>query len=144
MRASYLEASFDEAQKACEEGGVPIGSVLVLDGQIVGRGHNRQKQMNSIIRHAEIDCIDNAHGLTNADFRRAELYTTLSPCEMCAGAIVFFRIPKVVIAENQNYLGAEAYLSAQGIEVTVLNDEKFINMLREFDSTHPGIWNKGE
>jgi creatinine deaminase len=144
MMDIFLEATVQEAQKAMAEGGVPIGSILVLDGKIVGRGHNRQKQMSSIIRHAEIDCIDNASALTNADFRRAVLYTSLSPCEMCAGAIVFFKIPKVVIAENRNYHGAEDYLRAQGIEVLVLNDEHCIKMLQEFDRMHPGIWNKGE
>jgi cytosine/creatinine deaminase len=144
MLDSYLQATIEEAQKAMTEGGVPIGSVLVLDGKIVGRGHNRQKQMNSIVRHAEIDCIDNAVGLTNADFRRTVIYTSLSPCEMCAGAIVFFKIPKVVIAENQNYHGAEEYLRAQGVDVVVLNDTQCIGMLQEFDRNNPGDWNKGE
>jgi creatinine deaminase len=140
----YLQATYDEALQAMEEGGVPIGSVLVLDGQIVGRGHNRQKQLNSIIRHAEMDCIDSAAGLSNADFRRCVIYTSLSPCEMCAGTIVFFKIPKVVIAENQSYLGAEDYLLAQGVEVVILNDPQFIHMLQDFDRDHPGVWNKGE
>ena len=114
MMDPFLQATYDEALQAMEEGGVPIGSVLVMDGKIVGRGHNRQKQMKSIIRHAEMDCIDHAIGLSNADFRRCVIYTSLSPCEMCAGAIVFFRIPKVVIAENQNYRGAEDYLACPG------------------------------
>lgn len=140
----FLQATYDEAQLAMDDGGVPIGSVLVLDGRIVGRGHNRQKQMNSIIRHAEMDCIDNAVGLSNADFRRCTLYTSLSPCEMCAGAIVFFRIPKVVIAENRNYCGAEEYLRLHRVEVVVVNDARFIGMLWGFDRDHPGIWNKGE
>ena len=144
MTDIYLQATIEEAQKAMTEGGVPIGSVLVLDGKIVSRGHNRQKQMNSIIRHAEIDCIDNAVELTNADFRRTVIYTSLSPCEMCAGAIVFFKIPKVVIAENQNYCGAEEYLRAQGVDVVVLNDTQCIGMLKEFDRNNPGDWNKGE
>jgi cytosine/creatinine deaminase len=140
----YLQATYEEACLAAEEGGVPIGSVLVLDGQLVGRGHNRQKQLNSIIRHAEVDCIDRAVGLSNADFRRSVLYTSLSPCEMCVGAILFFGIPKVVIAENQNYLGDEDLLRARGVEVLVLNDRQFIEMLRQFDRDHPGIWNKGD
>lgn len=144
MMDPYLKATYEEALQAMQEGGVPIGSVLVLDGKIVGRGHNRQKQMNSIIRHAEIDCIDNAVGLSNADFRRCVIYTSLSPCEMCAGAITFFKIPKVVIAENQNYRGAEDFLRNQGVEVIVLNDPQFIGLLREFDRDHPGIWNKGD
>jgi cytosine deaminase len=141
---SFLQATYEEACQAAEEGGVPIGSVLVLDDQIVGRGHNRQKQLNSIIRHAEMDCIDNVAGLNNADFRRAILYTSLSPCDMCAGAILFFGIQKVIIAENQNYSGAEDLLRARGVEVAVLNDLQFIEMLRKFDREHPGIWNKGE
>ena len=140
----FLQATYEEALQAMEEGGVPIGSVLVLDGKIVARGHNRQKQMNSIIRHAEMDCIDHALGLRNVDFRRCVIYTSLSPCEMCAGAIVFFKIPKVVIAENQNYRGAEDYLLAQGVEVVVLDDQQFIGMLQDFERHHPGVWNKGE
>lgn len=141
---SCLQAIYDEACQAMQEGGVLIGSVLVLGGKIVGRGHNRQKQMNSIIRHAEMDCIDNATGLSNADFHRSVIYTSLSPCEMCAGAIVFFGIPRVVIAENQSYRGAEDFLRERGVEVTVLNDSQFIDMLRNFDREHPGVWNKGE
>jgi cytosine/creatinine deaminase len=141
---AFLQAAIDEAQLAVAEGGVPIGSVLVLDGQIVGRGHNRQAQLRSIIRHAEIDCIDHAGTLKPADYHRAVIYTTLSPCEMCAGAIVFFRIGKVVIGENQNYRGAEDYLQVQGVEVTVLNDEACSQMLRDFDRSQPGAWNKGE
>jgi len=140
----FLQAAMDEAQQAVAEGGVPIGSVLVLDGQIVGRGHNRQAQLRSIIRHAEIDCIDHAGTLKPEQYHRAVIYTTLSPCEMCAGAIVFFRIGKVVIGENQNYRGAEEYLKSLGVEVTVLNDEACVQMLRDFDRTHPGAWNRGE
>jgi cytosine/creatinine deaminase len=141
---AFLQAAIDEARLAVEEGGVPIGSVLVLDGQIIGRGHNRQAQLRSIIRHAEIDCIDNAGTLKPDQYHRAAIYTTLSPCEMCAGAIVFFRIGKVVIGENQNYQGTEDYLKSLGIEVDVLNDEACVEMLRDFDRTHPGAWNRGE
>jgi cytosine deaminase len=140
----YLAAAMDEAKKGMDTGGVPIGSVLVLDGVIVGRGHNRQNQLQSIIRHAEMDCIDNAGVLKTPDYKRSKLYTTLSPCDMCAGAIIFFNIPKVVIGENVNYRGAEAYLQSRGVEVEVLNDVECIQMLREFDEHHPGIWNKGD
>jgi creatinine deaminase len=140
----FLQAALAEAQLAVQEGGVPIGSVLVLDGQIVGRGHNRQAQLRSIIRHAEIDCIDNAGALKPDQYHRAMIYTTLSPCEMCAGAIAFFRIGKVIIGENQNYRGAEDYLKSLGIGVDVLNDKGCVEMLRDFDRTHPGAWNKGE
>jgi cytosine/creatinine deaminase len=140
----FMRAAVEEAHKGMEEGGVPIGSVLVVDGKIVGRGHNRQRQMNSIIRHAEIDCIDNAGSLKMDEYQRAVLYTTLSPCDMCSGAILFFKIPKVVIAENQNILGAEAYLKERGVELVVLNDEECISMLRDFDRSHPGLWMKGK
>lgn len=140
----YLQAAIEEALKGMEEGGTPIGSVLVVDGQIVGRGHNRQRQLGSIIRHAEMDCIDNAGDLSPDEFRRSVLYTTLSPCDMCSGAILFFKIPKVVVGENINILGAETYLRSRGVDVVVVNDEGCIRMLREFDQTHPGVWNKGE
>lgn len=139
----FMQTAVEEALIGVDEGGVPIGSVLVVDGVIVGRGHNRQRQMNSIIRHAEMDCIDNAGSLPADTYRRATLYTTLSPCDMCSGAILFFKIPKVVIAENQNIMGAEAYLRERGVEVVVLNDEQCIRMLRDFDRSNPGVWNKG-
>lgn len=140
----YLAAAIEEARRGMDSGGVPIGSVLVLDGDIVGRGHNRQNQLQSIIRHAEMDCIDNAGSLKSADYRRSVLYTTLSPCDMCAGAIIFFRIPRVVIGENINYRGAEEYLKSRGVAVEVLNDQKCIRMLRDFDAGNPGKWNKGD
>lgn len=139
-----LQVAIEEAKRGMQAGGVPIGSVLVVDDKIISRGHNRQRQLQSIIRHAEIDCIDNASGLSNSDFHRAVLYTTLSPCEMCAGAIVFFNIPKVVVGENHNYMGAEDYLRSHGIELVILNDVYCIQMLRKFDRDHPGVWNKGE
>ena len=140
----FMKAAVNEAVEGMQEGGVPIGSVLVVDGKIRGRGHNRQRQMDSIIRHAEMDCIDNASSLTAEEFRRSILYTTLSPCDMCSGAILFFKIPKVVVAENRNIMGAESYLKDRGVEVVVLDDQQCIRMLQEFDKTHPGMWNKGE
>jgi creatinine deaminase len=140
----YLAAAIKQAKQGMKTGGVPIGSVLVLDDVIVGRGHNRQIQLQSIIRHAEMDCIDNAGVLKTLDYKRSVLYTTLSPCDMCAGAIIFFSIPKVVIGENVNYLGAEVYLQSRGVEVAVLNDPGCIQILREFDEQNPGIWNKGD
>jgi creatinine deaminase len=140
----FMRAAFEEALLGMREGGVPIGSVLVVDGEIVGRGHNRQRQMNSIIRHAEMDCIDNAGSLPADAYQRATLYTTLSPCDLCSGAILFFKIPRVVIAENQNILGAEAYLKERGVDVVVLDDDECITMLRDFDRSNPGVWNKGE
>ncbi|MCJ7660499.1 MAG: nucleoside deaminase [Anaerolineales bacterium] len=140
----YLAAAIEQANMAMKTGGVPIGSVLVLDGVIVGQGYNRQNQLQSIIRHAEMDCIDNAGALKTKDYQRSVIYTTLSPCEMCAGAIIFFKIPKVVIGENINFQGAEQYLQSRGVEVEVLNDPNCIQMLQEFDEQNPGIWNKGE
>jgi cytosine deaminase len=140
----FMQAAIEEALLGMEEGGTPIGSVLMLDGVIVARGRNRQNQLNSVIRHAEMDCIDNAGNLTAQEYRRAVLYTTLSPCDMCSGAILFFKIPKVVIAENTNILGAEQYLRSRGVEVVLLNDPDCIRMLRQFDLAHPGVWQKGE
>ena len=135
----FLAAAIDEAKKGMASGGVPIGSVLVVNEKIVARGHNRQSQMNSVIRHAEMDCIDRAGELSPAELSQSTIYTTLSPCDMCAGAIIFFNIPKVVIGENVNYKGAEGYLQSRGVEVEVLNDLDSIQMLREFDEQNPGI-----
>ena len=140
----FMQAAIDEARAGMAEGGVPIGSVLVVDGKIVGRGHNRQNQNNSVILHAEMDCLENAGHLQAAEYRRAVLYTTLSPCEMCAGSVLFFKIPKVVIAENQNYRGAEALLQSHGVELEILNNAECIQMLRDFDQNNPGAWKKGE
>ena len=140
----FMQAAIAEANQGMAEGGVPIGSVLVVDGKIVGRGHNRQNQTGSVILHAEMDCLENAGHLLPADYRRAVLYTTLSPCEMCAGSVLFFKIPKVVIAENQNYRGAEEMLESRGVELEILNDPACIQMLRDFDQNNPGAWKKGE
>lgn len=140
----FLAAAIEQAKQAMNTGGVPIGSVLALDGAIIGRGYNRQNQLQSIIRHAEMDCIDNAGALKTKDYQRSVIYTTLSPCDMCAGAIIFFKIPRVVIGENINYQGAEQYLKSRGVEVDVLNDPDCIQILREFDEQNPGVWNKGE
>jgi cytosine deaminase len=139
----FLSAALDEAKKGMESGGVPIGSVLVIDGKIVARGHNRQSQSDSLIRHAEIDCIDHAIGLTTEEFSRSTLYTTLSPCDMCAGAVLFFKIPHVIVGENQNYQGAEEYLVSRGVDLKVLNDQTCIRLLQDFDRENPGAWNKG-
>jgi cytosine deaminase len=140
----YLQAAIEEAHKGVEEGGIPIGSVLVLDGKIIGRGHNRQAQSRRASAHAEMECIDSAGFLTNEQYHRSTLYTTLSPCYMCSGAIVFFKIPKVVIAENTNIQGGEDFLRSMGVEVEILNDPTCITMLRDFDTQYPGRWMKGE
>jgi len=140
----FLQAAIDEARQGMAEGGVPIGSVLVVDGKIVGRGHNRQNQQNSVILHAELDCLENAGYLNTDEYQRGTLYTTLSPCEMCAGSVVFFKIPKVVIGDNQNYRGDEAWLESRGVEVEVVNEPECIRMLQDFDRANPGAWKKGE
>lgn len=140
----FMQAAIDEAKQGMAEGGVPIGSVLVVDGKIVGRGHNRQNQTNSVILHAKMDCLENAGHLKADEYRRAVLYTTLSPCEMCAGSVLFFKIPEVVIAENQNYAGAEELLQSRGVNLKILNDAGSIQMLRDFDRNNPGAWKKGE
>jgi cytosine deaminase len=139
----FMEAAIEEAKQGMADGNVPIGSVLVVDEQIVGRGRNRQNQKNSVILHAEMDCLENAGHLQPAQYRRATLYTTLSPCEMCAGSVLFFKIPKVIIAENQNYRGAEDLLRYHGVELEVWNDPGCIQLLRDFDEANPGVWNKG-
>ena len=136
----YLEAALEEARKGVENGGLPVGSVMVLDGKIVGRGRNRVNQLNSVIRHAEMDCIDNAGMLSPEDYRRSVLYTTLSSCPMCSGAVIFFNIPKVVVGDNQNFKGAEEHLVASGVEVEVLNDPDCIQILRDFIQHNPGVF----
>ena len=138
----FLQAAIDEARQGLAEGGIPIGSVLVLDGKIVGRGHNRRVQKGSAILHAEMDCLENAGRLPASVYRRSILYTTLSPCPMCSGAIVLYRIPRVVVGENQTFLGAEDYLRAQGIQVEVRQDPGCIELMRRFISQNPALWNE--
>lgn len=136
----FMRAAIDEALKGGQTGGVPIGSVLVLDGQIVGRGHNKLAQESSVILHAETDAINNAGVLNPDEYRRSILYTTLSPCAMCSGAVVYFSIPKVVIGENKNFMGEEEYLKSLGVELEILNDSTCIKLLSDLDRISPGIW----
>src|ERR671916_764926 len=117
----FLDAAIDEARKGLAEGGIPIGSVLVIDGRVVGRGHNRRVQRGSAVLHAEMDCLEEAGRLRAADYRRATLYSTLSPCDMCSGATLLYRIPRVVIGENRTFRGPEAYVRSRGVSLTVLN-----------------------
>lgn len=138
----FLEAAIEEAQKGLDEGGIPIGSVLVIDGKIVGRGHNRRVQKGSAILHAEMDCLENAGRLSAREYRKATLYSTLSPCDMCSGAVLLYGIPKVVIGENQTFCGPEAYVRSRGVEVEVLNDPKCRELMEAFIEKNPELWNE--
>jgi cytosine deaminase len=135
-----LEAAIEEARKGLAQGGIPIGSVLVIDGRIVGRGHNRRIQKGSVVLHAEMDCLENAGRLKASDYRRATLYTTLSPCDMCSGAILLYGIPKVVIGENRTFRGPEEYLRSRGVELVVLDNQECRQILEAFITGNPTLW----
>jgi len=138
----FLHAAIEEARQGLREGGIPIGSVLVMDGRIVGRGHNRRIQKGSAVLHAEMDCLENAGRLTARDYRRAVLYSTLSPCDMCSGAVLLYRIPKVIIGENQTFRGPEDYVRSRGVELDIVNDAECIRLMREFIAANPALWNE--
>jgi creatinine deaminase len=138
----FFESAIEEARKGLSEGGIPIGSVLVHGGEIIGRGHNQRVQHGSVIHHAEMNCLENAGRQSAEVYRRCTIYTTLSPCPMCTGAILLYGIPRVVIGENQTFLGAEDSLRAAGVEVQVLQDAECIQMMREFIEKNPGLWNE--
>jgi len=138
----FLQAALEEAQQGLAEGGIPIGSVLVIDGQIVGRGHNRRVQKCSAILHAEMDCLENAGRLTAKAYQRATLYSTLSPCDMCSGTALLYKIPKVVIGENQTFQGPEAYVRSRGVELVILQDAQCIQLMRDFIAQRPELWNE--
>ncbi len=138
----YLEAAIAEARKGLEAGGIPIGSVLVLDSEIVGRGHNQRVQKSSAVLHAEMDCLENAGRLTAADYARATLYSTLSPCDMCSGAILLYGIPKVVVGENRSFRGPEEYLVERGVDLEILDSQECRRMMEEFIAEHPQLWHE--
>ena len=138
----FLEAAIDEARRGLAEGGIPIGSVLVIDDNVVGRGHNRRVQRGSAILHAEMDCIENAGRLTAADYRRATLYSTLSPCDMCSGATLLYGIPRVVIGENRTFRGPEDYVRSRGVELIVVDSDECVRLMRDFVAAHPALWNE--
>ena len=138
----FLDAALDEARLGLAEGGIPIGSVLVIDGRIVGRGHNRRVQQGSAILHAEMDCLERAGRLRAADYRRATLYSTLSPCDMCSGAALLYGIPRIVIGENRTFRGPEAYLAARGVELIVADDERCVRLMRDFVEARPELWDE--
>jgi cytosine deaminase len=136
----FMQAALEEAKKGLDEGGIPIGSVLVIDGEIVGRGHNRRVQQGSAILHAEMDCFENAGRLKPSQYKRAVLYSTLSPCDMCSGTALLYKIPKVVIGENQTFQGPEAYVRSRGVELEILNDPECIQLMRDFIEANPELW----
>ena len=139
---AFLEAAIDEARRGLAEGGIPIGSVLVIDGEIVGRGHNRRVQQGSAVLHAEMDCLENAGRLSARDYARATLYSTLSPCDMCSGAVLLYKIPRVVIGENVTFTGPEEYVAGRGVDLDVRNDQACIDLMTEFIEARPELWNE--
>ena len=138
----YLQAAIDEAQQGLAEGGIPIGSVLVHNGKIIGRGHNRRVQQGSAILHGEMDALENAGRLPASVYKESVLYTTLSPCPMCTGAILLYGIPKVVIGENRTFMGEEALLKSRGVTVEVVQDPTCIAMMQDFIAAKPELWNE--
>ena len=138
----FLRAAIAEAEQGLREGGIPIGSVLVIDGRIVGRGHNRRVQKGSAILHAEMDALENAGRLTARDYRRAVLYSTLSPCDMCSGAALLYRIPRVVVGENRTFRGPEDYLRSRGVELEIVQHPDCVRLMEEFIRARPELWNE--
>ena len=138
----FLTAAIKEARKGLKEGGIPIGSVLVVDNKIIARGHNRRVQKGSAVLHAEMDCLENAGRLNPSDYRKAVLYSTLSPCDMCSGAILLYGIPEVVIGENRTFTGPEEYLKTRGVKVINADNEECYELLQTFIRDNPHIWNE--
>jgi len=139
---AFLNAAIEEAKKGLAVGGIPIGSVLVCDGKIIGRGHNQRVQKGSVIHHGEINCLENAGRLKASIYERCTIYSTLSPCPMCSGAVVLYGIPRVVVGENMTFKGPEEYLRSQGIQVEVLQNAECIQMMRDFIAANPELWNE--
>lgn len=138
----FMKAALEEARLGLAEGGIPIGSVLVKDGRIVGRGHNRRVQKKSAILHAEMDCLENAGRLKAADYQKCIIYSTLSPCDMCSGTILLYKIPTVVIGENETFRGPEDYSKSRGVELINLNMAECKELMREFIRERPELWNE--
>jgi len=138
----FLDAAIEEARLGLGEGGIPIGSVLVLDGRIVARGHNRRVQQGSVVLHAEMDCLENAGRLRASDYRRATIYSTLSPCDMCSGAVLLYGIPRVVVGENRTFQGPEAYVRSRVVDVTVMDDARCVELMRSFIAARPELWDE--
>lgn len=139
---AFLAAAIAEAEQGMAEGGIPIGSVLVHEGEIIGRGHNRRVQKGSVVLHGEMDALENAGRRAASVYRASTLYTTLSPCPMCTGAILLYGIPRVVIGENRTFLGDEKLLAERGVEVVVMDDARCVELMRRFIAAHPELWNE--
>jgi cytosine deaminase len=138
----YWRAAIEEAKLGLAEGGIPIGSVLIIGDRIVGRGHNRRVQRGSAILHAEMDCLENAGRLTAKDYGRSVLYSTLSPCDMCSGAALLYKIPRIVIGENKTFRGPENYVRSCGVQLEILQDKECIRLMEEFIKARPELWNE--
>ena len=142
VHTAPLAAAIEQARLGLEEGGIPIGSVLVIDGEIVGRGHNRRVQKGSSVLHAEMDCLENTGRLSASDYARATLYSTLSPCDMCSGAVLLYGIPTVVVGENQTFQGPEDYLRSRGVELILADNQECIDLMEAFIEDRPQLWNE--
>lgn len=138
----FMKAAIEEAQKGLSEGGIPIGSVIIHKGKIIGRGHNRRVQKGSAILHGEMDALENAGRQPASVYKESVLYTTLSPCSMCSGAILLYGIPKIIIGENKTFMGEEELLKSRGVEVVVLQDKTCIDMMTKFIQDKPELWNE--
>jgi cytosine deaminase len=138
----FMKEAVAEAKLGLEEGGIPIGSVLVIDGKIVGRGRNRRVQKGSAILHAEMDCLENAGRLSAKEYQKSTLYSTLSPCDMCSGAALLYGIPRIIVGENKNFQGPEDYVRSRGVDVIILDDKECITMMEDFIKNKPELWNE--
>ena len=142
MTSELLLPALNAARKSLSEGGIPVGAALYIDGAIVATGHNRRQQLGSVIRHAEMDCLENAGRMPAAYYRRATMVTTLSPCDMCSGAVLLYGIPHVVIGENRSFRGAEDLLLERGVQVDVLDDDACAMLMEDFMAEYPALWNE--
>jgi len=138
----FLEAAIEEAKKGLAEGGIPIGSVLVIDGRLAGRGHNQRVQKGSAVLHAEMDCLENAGRLKAVDYRRATLYSTLSPCDMCSGTVLLYGIPRVIVGENRTFRGPEDYVRSRGVDIVVVDSRECRDLMERFIRERPELWNE--
>lgn len=138
----FMKLAVEQARLGLDEGGVPVGAALVVDGEVLGVGRNRRVQQGSVIRHGETDCLESVGRLTAATYRRATLYTTLSPCQMCAGTVLLYGIPRVVIGENRTFEASEAWLRSQGVALEVLDLDECVDLMHRFIATSPEIWNE--